>query len=226
MTTEKPESAHAPKVFGIGLSKTATTSLFAALDILGYRSGTYRHLEALGLSEWFDGHFESDYLGDYEAVTDLPVGCFFRELDRLYPGSKFILTVREMAAWLASCRSFFGPRAQPSAFYVATQLRAYGSVTFDESRFAAAYDAHVTSVSTYFARRPTDLLVMDVFAGDGWEELCRFLGHEVPASAFPNVKPGYRPARENTPQAEARQCARSLTRWIARLGGSSGSDVS
>ena len=56
-------------IFGIGLSKTGTTSLFAALDELGYRSATYRHLRGLGLDEWFEGNFERDYLAGYDAAT-------------------------------------------------------------------------------------------------------------------------------------------------------------
>ena len=94
------------KVFGIGLSKTGTTSLYAALDRLGFRSGTYRHLRALGLDAWFRGDFSGDPLGDYDALSDLPVGAFYRQLDRRYPGSKFILTHRDRESWLASCRSY------------------------------------------------------------------------------------------------------------------------
>ena len=37
------------KIFGIGLSKTGTTSLWAALDLLGYRAATFRHMRELGL---------------------------------------------------------------------------------------------------------------------------------------------------------------------------------
>ena len=50
------------KIFGIGLPKTGTTSLYAALYYLGYRAGTYRHMARLGMGEWFQGDFTIDYL--------------------------------------------------------------------------------------------------------------------------------------------------------------------
>ena len=48
-------------IFGVGLSKTGTTSLFAALDRMGYRAGTYRHLRALGVEDWRSGRFAKDF---------------------------------------------------------------------------------------------------------------------------------------------------------------------
>jgi Sulfotransferase domain len=61
------------KIFGIGLSKTGTTSLYAALHDLGYRSATFRHMRSLGLEEWRRGNFSKDYLKDYDAVTNLAI---------------------------------------------------------------------------------------------------------------------------------------------------------
>jgi len=182
------------KVFGIGLSKTGTTSLYAALDRLGFRAGTYRDLRALCLDAWFRGDFSEDPIRDYDALTDLPIGAFYRELDRRYPGSKFILTHRDRASWLESCRSYFGARPnRDDPFYRNTQIAAYGVVSFDEERFAAAYDAHLEGVTAYFAERPEDLLTLNLFAGDGWEPLCRFLGRPRPTIPFPRVKPGFDP---------------------------------
>ena len=65
------------KIFGIGLSKTGTTSLYAALAYLGYRSGTYGHMKKLGLDQWWQGNFKKDYLRDFDAMTDLPIGAFY-----------------------------------------------------------------------------------------------------------------------------------------------------
>ncbi|MBL0299362.1 MAG: hypothetical protein IPQ21_19985 [Betaproteobacteria bacterium] len=42
-----------------------------------------------------------------EALTDTPIPSFYRELDRRYPGAKFILTVRDMESWLLSCKRQF-----------------------------------------------------------------------------------------------------------------------
>lgn len=77
------------KIFGIGLSRTGTTSLTAALKIL--------RVQAI--------HWPQS-MGDiarHEASTDITVSLMFEELDRKYPGSKFIYTIRERDPWLASC---------------------------------------------------------------------------------------------------------------------------
>ncbi len=71
------------------------------------------------------------------------------------------------------------------------RLAVYGITGWSESRFAHLYDTHERNVRWYFRDRPEDLLVMNVFEGDGWEQLCRFLDRPVPDVPFPNVKPGY-----------------------------------
>ena len=44
---------------------------------------------------------------------------------------------------------------------------------------------HERRVRAHFAGRPDDLLVMDITAGDGWEQVCPFLGLPVPDAPFP-----------------------------------------
>lgn len=178
-------------IFGIGLSKTGTTSLFAALDLLGLRSATYRHLRALGLEEWFAGDFERDYLAGYEAATDLPLATFFPQLDRRYPGSKFVLTTRALESWLESAAKHFStPPA--SEFGRLVRLATYGVTGYDEARFRYVHETHARNVGWYFRDRPDALLSLDVVAGEGWEKLCPFLGQPIPNAPFPHVQPGYR----------------------------------
>ncbi len=181
------------KIFGIGLSKTGTTSLFAALHILGYRSGTYRHLRRQGLSKWFEGDFSYDYIANFDAVTDLPIGAFYPALDGRYPGSKFILTTRNKSDWLNSCRKFFHQKERldnAASFYDQTQLAAYGVVFFNEAQFSYIYDCHEYNVRNYFRGRDSDLLVISITAGEGWEKLCPFLEKPIPDCDFPKVLPG------------------------------------
>ena len=66
------------KTFGIGLSRTGTTSLTLAL-------------EALGLSV---AHFPTTMkqIEEHDAATDTPVAASFQSLDSRFPGSKFIYT--------------------------------------------------------------------------------------------------------------------------------------
>ena len=80
------------KVFGIGLPKTGTTSLYVALSMLGYRAATFKQMRTVGMQSWFAGDFSHDYLQDVDAVTDLPFSAWYREMDARYPGSRFILS--------------------------------------------------------------------------------------------------------------------------------------
>ena len=103
----------------------------------------------------------------------------YREVDRQYPGSKFILTVRELEAWLTSIwnnsNSLRELRSKLPAVPVLHRA-IYGTAIFDRATFAATHRRHIASVQEYFRNRPHDLLVMDICGGDGWEQLCPFLG--------------------------------------------------
>ena len=178
-------------IFGIGLSKTGTTSLFAALGMLGYRAATYRHFRSLGVEGWFQDDFGVDYLAGYDAATDLPLASYYPQLDSRYPGSLFILTVRDVESWLDSARRHF-TNEPASAFGRDVRLVAYGISGFDESRFRFVYEAHLRNVTEYFRERRNSLLTLDIVGGEGWDKLCPFLGREIPDVAFPHAMPGYR----------------------------------
>jgi hypothetical protein len=170
------------KIFGIGLSRTGTTSLSEALRILGYDS-----------SHW---PLSPADLEEHEAATDITVSCRFQELDRRFPGSKFIYTTRDLTSWLPSCRAHWGylERSRGTlalpAFAIEAEMILFGTLTFDEVRFAEAYDRHHRSVASYFENRKSDLLVMNIAAGHGWPELCQFLGEEIPGVRFPRLNFG------------------------------------
>jgi hypothetical protein len=187
--TDLPPGA---KIFGTGLSKTGTTSLWVALGNLGYRAGTYRHLKKIKPSRWLKGDFSRDYLADYDALTDLPIATYFGELDRRYPGSKFIHTVREIESWLDSARRHYARRPDRRAGWRRdVRVATYGISGFEHERFRFVYEAHNRNVREYFRERPGDLVVMDLRAGEGWKELCGFLGREIPDKSFPHVQPGH-----------------------------------
>jgi hypothetical protein len=158
------------KIFGIGLSRTGTKSLYTALQILGYKAIHYPLSE-----EDFD---------KFEVLTDTPISWRYKLLDGRYPNSKFILTVRDLPQWLKSCERFFFNK-EPNMWDQMNRLMCYGTVTFNKDRFAAAYQSHLTGVQAYFANRPNDLLVLNVTGGDGWEKLCAFLDRAVPKVSFP-----------------------------------------
>lgn len=209
-----PDS-NAVKVFGIGLSKTGTTSLATALTILGYHTA----------------HWSNDLTGEilsmgdaflFDALADTPVCVIFETLYHLFPRSKFIYTVRARPAWKHSIdahnrRQGGGPAPRAAVdipgFTAAAKLegaiRSESAVTsadaataklpasYDVARMLThgvlfrerdglSYERYDARVRSFFAARdPTRLLEFDLFSGDDWPKLCAFLGTPIPAAAFP-----------------------------------------
>ncbi len=173
-----------PKVFCIGFQKTGTTSLYSALTMLGYRTAGVvgRDLSADTLrKEGADLCIRTAQ--DFDAAQDMPWPLFFRELDASYPGSKFILTVRDPESWFASIESHFGARPKPMQAFVYGDNAAAPAGNHDN--YIKRYTDHNENVRAYFADRPTDFLEMDLGGSDGWEVLCPFLGLPAPQSPFP-----------------------------------------
>jgi len=181
------------KVFGIGLSKTGTSSLTEALTHLGIRSVHYPYDDAT-YHELRGGRYRLSILEDYDGVADIPVAPFFAQLDAAYPGSKFVLTVRDKGAWLRSAEvhwrlmmEWWNNFPQFKRFHEFISACTYGTIEFSAERFSYAYDAHEREVHRHFADRPDDLLVLDICSGEGWEKLCPFLGLDVPDAPFPHA---------------------------------------
>jgi len=170
------------KVFGIGLSRTGTVSLSAALTRLGYSTKHYPHLlKIVELSR------------QYDALTDSPVAPYAEVLDRLYPDAKFILTVRDVADWLESCRRHWARRAIADirpGWKLWNRRANYGMETYDAEAFARSYHAHASRVCAYFEGRPGQLLILDICGGEGYERLCPFLGLPVIDEPFPHLNVG------------------------------------
>jgi hypothetical protein len=185
------------KVFGIGLSRTGTSSLAAALKTLGFKSIHWPHdkITQRELNAYYSGRdaFRFTVANTFDAVTDTPVASVYRELSHLYPEARFVLTVRDKSSWLDSCSGFFD-RAIPSEKssspyleYCATiRRRLYGRTDFDPYDFEAAYRKHVAGITEWFAQIPERLLIMDITAGESWEKLCAFLHAEIPDKPFPH----------------------------------------
>lgn len=180
----KPTSG---KIFGIGLSKTGTSSLAQALQMLGYK--TLDNMGASRYEAWDLSSIDMERVEAHDALTDTPIPSFYRELDARFPGSKFILTVRDRQGWLKSCMKQFSPRFAAAQSEPNRRLfeDLYGTNVFDEARFSAGYDRFVADVRDYFKDRPDDLLILNVTAGEGWEKLCPFLGQAVPDMPFPKA---------------------------------------
>jgi hypothetical protein len=56
----------------------------------------------------------------------------------------------------------------------------------------------IYEVQKYFNNQPNKLIVLDWEKGDGWIELCEFLGKPVPSLPFPHANKGqYKPKKKN-----------------------------
>ena len=142
------------KIFGIGISRTGTSSLAEALTTLGIRTM----------------HWPRN-MGDFcsnQALVDITVACRFKELDQIFPGSLFIYTERSSRNWLTSVRAHYHalgvdlklPDGQKQ-FAQEADVRIYGTVKPIGCDFMKAYDQHARAVTKYFANNTSRLLRMD-----------------------------------------------------------------
>jgi len=183
------------KVFCLGLSRTSTKSLTKALNILGINVIHYP-VDKVTHYELIHGNYNFTILQDYDGISDITIAPYYRELDELFPNSKFILTIREKEKWLESLKRHWedrppydDPNQTETHLKIRRFLRAsvYGVLTFNKQRLSNVYDLHHKNVMDYFKDRSEDLLIIDITKGEGWEKLCPFFKKPKLASAFPHV---------------------------------------
>ena len=183
------------RIFGIGMHKTATTSLHTALMILGLDSAHWENAHwAKAIWEEMSTMGHSRTLERHYALSDLPIPLLYKELDKAYPGSKFILTTRNEQAWLESVKNHWDPdrnkfrlawSTDPFTHRVHKLL--YGQKGFDAEIMMERYRRHNAEVLEYFKERPRDLLQMDMDNGGSWDPLCSFLDKPIPDVAYPRL---------------------------------------
>jgi hypothetical protein len=188
------------KIFGIGLSRTGTTTLARALHHLGYDAchfphdrNTRKQLLSYCANPALPLQFSA--ADDHDAVLDTPAAMLYRQLFEKYPDSQFILTVRNKQSWLKSCENFwlkvvpwqYLGRSNYARYCQRINIEVYGRVDFESTTFSAAYDRHVDAVQEWFHGYGQRLLVIDICSGEEWTKLCDFVGRPVPALKFPHV---------------------------------------
>ena len=158
-------------VFGVGLGKTGTTTLWEALNILGWSPGYHN------VVDWMIAFSPSS--------SDSPAAIRYERLATAYPRAKFVLTVRDRQSWLRSRDN--QRRRRPGRFEEYSDVRKYLYGTTNPAPTQdpwGKYQAHVAAVRAFFEGSGR-LLELNICEGEGWEKLCPFLGVEVPDIPFP-----------------------------------------
>jgi hypothetical protein len=200
------DNADSLRVIGAGLPRTGTSSLKAALELLGF--GPCHHMSELfdkskrcvEFIRAYDGsHVDFNVLmKGYGSTVNLPASDFYKEIHQAHPQAKIILTVRENSEkWFESVSNTI-LTVHASYFYFLTIypirfLRLQCIVCRKSyTRWMAEYgDIGPWIHDRYNARvinenKEGDVLVFNV--KDGWGPLCKFLGVDIPKDIpFPNV---------------------------------------
>ena len=169
-----PDLDPRPKIFGIGFHKTGTTSLGRALRQLGYRIQKGFSINKTGKRVTIPEPVTLEKIGAvafpmvrfYGAFEDNPWPLLFKDADRMFPGSKFILTVRDPDNWIRSAANHFGERTTPYLDLI------HGKPGFciagNKEEAVARYLRHNEDVKSHFSGRTEDLLVWDIEADPRW----------------------------------------------------------
>lgn len=200
------------KVIGVGVGRTGTLSLKAALERLGlgpcfHGRHVLDHPDRLPLWEAAAARRPVDWtavFAGYSSTVDWPGAAFWPDLAEAFPDAAMILTVRDADAWYASVdrtiyRMFGAPHAEARvaearrvvpglAVFTAFHRRMIWDGFFD-GRFAdrehaiRVYEEHNARVRREV---PADRLLV-IEPGAGWQPLCAFLGLPVPAEPYPHL---------------------------------------
>lgn len=179
------------RIFCIGLNKTGTVSLHEAFLILGFSSVHFISDKGENIKEIIKNNHENDEkllkgLEEYNVYSDwaLPsTNGLFKEFDKQYPGSKFILNTRDLESWINSREKHVN--RIPNIKQLRKEHPDNPWYNIDKESWKVEYNQHHKEVNQYFKGREDELLVFNVINGDGWEKLCPFLGVEIPNRPFP-----------------------------------------
>lgn len=204
------------KVLLLGLGRTGTASMRAAMKELGYVD-TY-HMMSCSIENppdalmWMDAlrakydgvgapFTRADWdqlLGNCQAVCDWPAVAFAKELIEAYPEAKVILTTRDVDSWHASTlRTVYWRVTDPELYmlhYVSWAASMYYPMLkkFFDTFFLGDFEGRGKEVYLRHYDEVRSLVpkdnLLEFRVQEGWEPLCKFLGEKVPMGCkFPNV---------------------------------------
>jgi len=197
------------KYFCIGRNKTGTTSLKKAFENLKFIVGDQITAEELYDNYFFNNEFDPiiEYCKTAEVFQDVPFSYYktLEYVDKAFPGSKFILTIRDDAnQWYKSLTKFhakgFGKNGRiptvddlENASYVRkgfmlNTIKAHETSKedpYNEEIMCNHYNEHNESVLKYFKDRPEDLLVINLSDKDAYQNFIEFIGVDSTYTDFP-----------------------------------------
>lgn len=178
------------KIFIIGLPRTGTTSISVALLDYGFKVAHTAYTKRA---------FElADVISDAPCFTD------YKELDQLFPGSKFVYLDRSLEKWIPSIQMLIKkmlPELKPRIGYLNPVLKRSFNTTFaaltakdplSATHLEDCYENHQQEVFDYFSGR-NDLLTIDISDKGSLKELLSFLGFNTSnVGEFPHLNMGKR----------------------------------
>ena len=102
----------------------------------------------------------------------------FKEIDKAIPNSKFILTVRNTHSFTKSYQNYF--KGSPWEIKNPQELK----------KLVQEYEERNRLVIEYFKNKQSQLLVINIIDGEGWEKICDFLNKPMPNRLFPQKNVG------------------------------------
>ncbi|CAF2709820.1 unnamed protein product [Rotaria sp. Silwood2] len=214
------DNADSVRVVGAGLPRTGTSSLKSALEILGF--GPCHHMselcnkpeQSVAFARALDG-YETNFfelMKGYGSTVDFPTAIFYKEIHKVYPEAKIILTVRDSGEkWYESFVNTIEPVCNDITYYIAVYpIRILRLQCIVARKFIQKWKIEYGKIGphlhdTYNAcvikeNKQNELLVFDV--KEGWPPLCKFLNVPIPTDIpFPQlndaeyIKRGIRIAR-------------------------------
>ncbi|GIU10961.1 MULTISPECIES: sulfotransferase [unclassified Shewanella] len=161
------------KVFIIGLPRTGTTSISVAMLDYGFKVAHTAYTQ------------EAFHLADI--VSDAPCFSDYQQLDKLFPGAKFVYLERDLSLWIPSMQMLINKmktQLDPEAGIFNPVLKRSFIDTFkltgtaepdNAAHLEECYLQHKQQVLEYFAGRD-DLICIDISHKDSLSELLGFLG--------------------------------------------------
>lgn len=208
------------KVLVVGYAKTGTKTLYAALDMLGYKAYDYEHNFYYLREQWAKilsqkGGSKEDFYEmykDVDATMDMPACNFWEDIFEAFPDTKLIFSERRSehewwesltrmwdnihGNWTLKLLSLLSPTMR-SLFQYSYRLVpvCFGA---ESPGFWSSWPKVSPNVAKMIYRnhnaRVKEKAPKDQLLifnpSEGWEPLCKFLGKPVPDCDFPHKNKG------------------------------------